>query len=95
MSELSCLLPSFISNPWEGRIAVLLSSLPVETGQGVGMDPGWQPGAATQCMDLSINWTPFPLALQMVIVLGLSSEGCCEVKETSLSQTLRMKPCVQ
>lgn len=95
MSELSCLLPSFISNPGEGRIAVLVSSLPVATGQRVGVDRSWQPDAATHCIDLSIDWTTFPLALQMVIVLGLSSEGCCEVKETSLSQMLRMKPCVQ
>lgn len=95
MSELSCLLPSFISNPWEGLIAVLLSSLPVETGQCVRINWGWQPGSATLCIDLSSFLTPFPLALQMVIVLEFSSEGCYEVKETSISQMLRMKPCVQ
>lgn len=90
MSELSSMLPSFISNPWEERIGVLLSSLPC-----VGMDRGWQPGAAAHCNDLNSFSTPFPLALRMVIVLGFSSEGHHEVKETSVSQMLRMKPCVQ
>lgn len=47
------MLPSFISNPWEGLRAVPLSSLPVETGQCVGIDRGWQPGFATHCIDLS------------------------------------------